>query len=73
MYADDKTIRLPGKNQTEVTKNANDELNSIYSWLENHKLLVNTQKIKYMILSTKPHCLTNTNSSCIKNIKQRDF
>jgi len=44
MYTDYMTIVVPGKNQTEVIKNANDELNSIYSWLENHKLIVNTQK-----------------------------
>jgi len=46
-------ITIPGKTWTKVNKIAKDELNSVYSWLENHKLIVDTQKTKYMILLTK--------------------
>ena len=57
MYADDVTIIVPGKDRTEVIKTANNGMNSVCSWLENHKLVVNTQKPKFMILSTKPYLI----------------
>ena len=65
------TIIVLEKNRTDVTKIANDALSFVCSWLGNHKVIVNTQKTKYMILSTKPDDFISINSSCIKILDNR--
>ena len=50
-FADDSNLYL--KFEENISRVANEELNSLQSWLNTNKLFLNVEKTKYMIMSNR--------------------
>ena len=58
LYADDTTLYVSGRSQTDIMLSLRLELSVVYEWLKANKLSPNAEKMKYMILGSK--CLLQT-------------
>ena len=48
LYADDTVLFLSGKNERDLNRTMQSELNSYYNWCHVNRLTVNSKKTKYM-------------------------
>lgn len=53
MFADDTTLTITSNSLTEAMNLMNNELNNIFLWLSENKLMLNVEKTKWMLLSNK--------------------
>ena len=51
LFADDNNVFLSGKNIDQMTNIMNDELDSIFIWLNYNKLSLNVKKTQFMVFS----------------------
>jgi hypothetical protein len=78
LYADDTSIVISGDNVAETTRRLNDKLARINNWFTSNKLIINTSKTNYMVLSTKPSIQNSNfnvklNNSAITRVHQTKF
>ena len=69
VYADDSTISVCGKNIQEIELKLNNELQEISNWCDENRMVVNVEKTKIMIVTTRQKWqhLDKTNVNvCIK-------
>ena len=55
LFADDTNVFLSGKNIDQMTNIMNDELDSIFLWLNSNKLSLNVKKTQFMVFNLKKH------------------
>lgn len=60
LYADDAVLVCTGKDVIEVAQKIEDDLSKIDNWFTNNKLLINTEKTKYLLFTRKKITSTNT-------------
>ena len=53
MYADDSTISACGKNVQEIELKLNNDIQEISNWCDENRMVVNVEKIKTMIVTTR--------------------
>ena len=53
LYADDTLIYYTARTETELQDKINEDLNSLYQWLNNNLLTLNYEKTKFMIFANK--------------------
>ena len=51
LYADDTLIYYTARTETELQDKINEDLNSLYQWLNNNLLTLNYEKTKFMIFA----------------------
>ena len=56
LFADDTLICIGGKDFREIVGSLNDELQTLYDWLCQNKLKLNTSKTKCMVIGSKTNC-----------------
>lgn len=56
LFADDTLICVAGKDFREIVDTLNDELRTLYDWLCQNKLKLNTSKTKCMVIGSKANC-----------------
>ena len=70
LYADDTLIYYTARTETELQDKINEDLNSLYQWLNNNLLTLNYEKTKFMIFASKKQpTLASTVDICIQNKK----
>ena len=76
-YADDTTVYTSGNNIKHIIENTNKELEELYIWLCENKLLLNVKKTNYMIFSAQGSLTMTENNQlqihgqCIKQISSQ--
>ena len=68
-FADDTTLYLSHSNVKTLFQSANNELKKLYKWLCANKLAINTDKTKYLIISSKYHRYNKANLNLAINGK----
>ena len=63
-FADDTTICMSSSSTTKLFKDANDNMNALFTWFSANKLFLNARKTKYMIISP-PNVKLDTSSLSI--------
>lgn len=53
LFADDTSIYICGKNISQMVQQLNEDLNSIFNWLQHNKMKINISKTVYMEISNK--------------------
>ena len=70
LYADDTLIYYTARTETELQDKLNEDLNSLYQWLNNNLLTLNYEKTKFMIFANKKQpTLASTVDICIQTKK----
>ena len=70
LYADDTLIYYTARTETELQDKINEDLNSLYQWLNNNLLTLNYEKTKFMIFANKKQpTLASTVDICIQTKK----
>ncbi len=70
LYADDTTLQASDPDLSVLEQKLNEDLESLSMWLNENRLVLNTDKTVCMILSTHQHRATLTN--CTLNLKVED-
>ena len=65
LFADDTLVYLIGQDVAEVINTINQELETLYKWLTQNGLSLNTEKTKFMIIKSKFNTISNTNHNGI--------
>ena len=62
MYADDSTISVCGKSIQKIQRKLNNYLQKISNWCDENRMVVNVEKTKIMIITSRPgkNCSTST-------------
>ena len=53
MYADDSTITATGKTTETVEEKLNNDLHEVSKWCEENKMVINAEKTKIMLITTR--------------------
>jgi hypothetical protein len=53
MFADDTNLSCHGKSSLNIEQKINTDLDNVHKWLISNKLLLNTEKIEYMITGSR--------------------
>ena len=53
MYADDSTITATGKTTEAVEEKLNNDLHEVSKWCEENKMVINAEKTKIMLITTR--------------------
>lgn len=72
MYADDSTISATGKTVQTIEQSLNNDLQEISKWCDENRMVINAEKTKIMIITTRQKCqhLDKTDIEiCIKGDK----
>lgn len=68
LFADDTLISVSGQNFEQLTTRLNDELKTLYVWLCENKLKLNSAKTKCMVIGSRANCQKYLNLNLALNI-----
>ena len=53
MYADDSTVHASGKTMSKISGKLKDDIDAVASWCDQNRMVLNTQKTKSILITTK--------------------